>query len=102
MQSTATHLTYDKTNSFSSLVLDYLSGQDDLKIFYKHAPSAEGVKAAIRDRKSFNNNRTILVAALRNQYRDIALTSKQENNLNLLENDNTFTVCTAHQPNIFT
>jgi bacillithiol biosynthesis cysteine-adding enzyme BshC len=102
MQSTATHLTYSKTNSFSSLVLDYLSGQDDLKIFYKHAPSVEGVKAAMRDRKLFNNNRSLLVNALKNQYKDIALSSKQEHNLKLLEDENTFTICTAHQPNIFT
>ncbi len=102
MQSNATYLAYSKTNSFSSLVLDYLSGRDELKAFYKHSSSIEGVKAAIQDRKAFNTNRTLLVDALKDQYRNVELTARQQENLNLLAKENTFTICTAHQPNIFT
>lgn len=62
----------------------------------------EGVKAAMQDRKAFNTNRALLVDALKEQYQGIELTSKQQGNLNLLAEENTFTICTAHQPNIFT
>ncbi|MDQ6813690.1 MAG: bacillithiol biosynthesis cysteine-adding enzyme BshC, partial [Bacteroidota bacterium] len=44
----------------------------------------------------------LLVRELRNQYKDISLSEKQEQNLQSLLNDNAFTICTAHQPNIFT
>jgi bacillithiol synthase len=102
MQSSSTYLAYGKTNSFSSFVLDYLSGRDELKKFYQHPPSIEGVKAAMHHRKAFNNHRALLVDALKDQYKDILLSAKQQANLNLLANENTFTICTAHQPNIFT
>jgi len=102
MQSSATYLTYNKTNSFSSLVLDYLDGRDELKIFYQHPPTVEGVKAAMEQRKAFKNHRTLLVDVLKEQYKNISLTEKQQTNLSLLANENTFTICTAHQPNIFT
>jgi bacillithiol synthase len=102
MQISATYLPYSKTNSFSSLVLDYLSGREELKNFYQHPVSAEGVKAAIHQRKAFNNHRALLVEVLKDQYNGIELNAKQQINLSLLLNENTFTICTAHQPNIFT
>lgn len=43
-----------------------------------------------------------MVQELRKQYKDLSLSESQEENLQLLLNDNTFTICTAHQPNIFT
>ena len=102
MQSSSTYLAYDKTNNFSSLVLDYLNGRDELQSFYKHPVNIEGVKRAMHDRETFNNQRAMLVEALTDQYKGIPLTTKQQANLNLLANENTFTICTAHQPNIFT
>lgn len=102
MQISATYLAYGKTNSFSSLVLDYLSGRDELKTFYQHPPSIEGVKAAMRHREAFSNHRALLVDVLKDQYKNIQLSAKQQANLSLLANENTFTICTAHQPNIFT
>lgn len=102
MQISATYLSYDKTGSFSSLVLDYLNGSDELKTFYQHPPTIEGIKAAILKRKAFSTSRTLLVDVLKEQYHGIELTTKQQDNLNLLADENTFTICTAHQPNIFT
>ena len=102
MQSSSTYLAYDKTNNFSSLVLDYLNGRDELQSFYKHPVNIEGVKRAMHDRETFNNQRAMLVEALTDQYKGIPLTTKQQANLDLLANENTFTICTAHQPNIFT
>ncbi len=83
-------------------MIDYMKGDEKLKPFYKYYVSLEGFKAAIEARKQFETPRTLLVEELRKQYYSLALTDKQEQNLGFLLQDNTFTVCTAHQSNIFT
>jgi uncharacterized protein YllA (UPF0747 family) len=52
--------------------------------------------------KNLQSTGLLLVEELRKQYEGITLTTKQEENLQLLSSDNTFTICTAHQPVIFT
>ena len=51
MQSSSTYLPCYKTNAFSALVTDYVSGKNDLKDFYAHAPNFDGIKQAIENRK---------------------------------------------------
>ncbi|MBL0356912.1 MAG: bacillithiol biosynthesis cysteine-adding enzyme BshC [Chitinophagaceae bacterium] len=102
MQMVSTQFSYSSTGYFSRMLLDYLNGQQELKPFYEHPVSIEGIKAAIDNRKQFNTNRTLLVNVLQQQYKGISLTAKQQLNLQLLNDDNTYTICTAHQPNIFT
>ena len=102
MQSISSCLAYNKTNYFSSIVLDYIKGQQELKPFYNHLVSLEGIKAAINERKAANTNRQLLVQAFTEQYKGFALSEKQQTNILQLSNANTFTICTAHQPNIFT
>ena len=84
------------------MMLDYVKEDEKLKEFYKHSVSLEGIKSSIEARKQFKNPRDLLVRELQKQYKDILLTEKQQQNLQALLNENTFTVCTAHQPNIFT
>jgi len=93
---------YSETGYFSKIAIDYLNQADFLKDFYVHAPTAEGIKTAIKARQSFPTNRSLLVEELRDQYQGIALTAKQEKNLISLLDTNCFTITTAHQPNIFT
>ena len=62
----------------------------------------EGIKAAIKDRQQFQVDRQLLVNELTRQYEIIQPTGKVKANIDLLLNENTFTVCTAHQPAIFT
>lgn len=102
MQNVSTCLPYNTTGYFSAIVLDYISGQQELKPFYNHPVSLEGIKTAINNREGFNTNRPLLVKALTEQYKDIQLTQKQQLNIEQLKNNNSFTICTAHQPNIFT
>lgn len=102
MQMVSTHLSYRSTGYFSSMVLDYVDSQQALKPFYDHPVSADGIRSAIDQRKHFYTNRTLLVRVLQDQYRDMALTGKQRLYLQQLADENTFTICTAHQPNIFT
>lgn len=102
MNFTAEWINYDNTNAFSALSIDYLHQHTALQSFYKHAPSLEGIGRAIGERKMFNTNRKNLVAVLKNQYEQIAVSEKTKSNIEKLTATNTFTVCTAHQPNLFT
>lgn len=102
METNCEYISYESTCYFSKMMLDYVRGDEQLQSFYKHPVSPEGIKAAIEARKQFNTPRSLLVDELKSQYKEMSLNDKQLNNLHLLLNDNTFTICTAHQPNIFT
>ena len=95
-------VSYESTGFFSKLVADYLSGNENLREFYKHPVSIEGIRASIQERKAFKTNRKLLVASLTKQYEGIHLNALQEQNLQSLLGEDTFTITTAHQPNIFT
>ena len=97
-----TKIAYKKTDSFSKLVLDYLDEDEQLKDFYTYSPNEEGFKKAIHDRKNYPVNRTVLVSQLVKQYEGIEISDKLKTNIEALLSEDTFTVCTAHQPNIFT
>lgn len=102
MQSVCTYLPYSSTGYFSAIISDYIGAKDVLKPFYDFAPTINGVKAAVARRKHFTTNRSLLVQVLHEQYKDAALSQKQKQYIEVLHSVNTFTVCTAHQPNIFT
>jgi bacillithiol biosynthesis cysteine-adding enzyme BshC len=102
MQPTATYLSYDSTGYFSTIVSDYLSQAAPLQPFYKHTADLEGIAAAIKSRKAFDTPRATLVEALQQQYKGLPITEKLNSNIASLTSDHTFTVTTAHQPNIFT
>ncbi|MFM8586852.1 MAG: bacillithiol biosynthesis BshC, partial [Bacteroidota bacterium] len=102
MTSHCKYIKYQETNSFSDLIYDYLQGKDSLKKFYQHEPTLDGVKAAIESRKAFANNRGLLHEVFTEAYINAQPSATQQANIDLLKDENTFTICTAHQPNIFT
>ena len=102
MNCTVNYLKYQETSFFSTIVNDYLSQSELVKPFYRHTSDLEGIKASIESRKGFPTDRSLLYNALCEQYKGIVLSQKQESNLQALLMENSFTVTTAHQPNIFT
>ncbi|MDB5210997.1 MAG: bshC [Sediminibacterium sp.] len=102
MHQKANYLPYESTGYFSTIVSDYLSQSPLLQPFYQHAPTFDGIKASIAARQTFNTPRNVLVEVLKEQYASLALSEKVKQNRQLLADQNTFTVTTAHQPNIFT
>ena len=62
----------------------------------------EGITASIAARQQFSGNRPLLVQELQNQYASLPAHELVKQNLEKLLQDNTFTICTAHQPCIFT
>lgn len=81
--------------------MDYLDHSENLKQFYAHSPSLQGLQKAIESRKGFAN-REVLAEELRKQYAGNATSDIVQKNIEALRSANTFTITTAHQPNIFT
>lgn len=97
----AKYISYQETNSFSDVVLDYISGKEQLKSFYKYTPNLEGFAEAIKAHSN-KSDRLVLTAALQKQYADVKTTELVKTNIELLADKKTFTITTGHQLNIFT
>lgn len=125
MKFNATQIPYRATGLFSNLVNDYMEAKGTAQSFVEYNATIEGYKKGIEKRASFPTNRKVLVEVLQNQYAQLekdtnesisqnnsklnnnTLNNKESfklvnDNVSLLLNENTFTVTTAHQPNIFT
>lgn len=102
MEANCTYLSYKQTGYFSTLVVDYINEDHKLKPFYKHPVNIDGIQQSINARKQFPQQREILVQQLQHQYNNVPVSLKLSENIEQLLQQNTFTVTTAHQPNIFT
>jgi len=98
----AEQIAYPLTGYFSNLVSDYLEANQKLTPFYTHTPDINGVKAAMAARDSFNTPSIALVNALNKQYETVKASDLVTANIQSLANSKTYTVTTAHQPNLFT
>jgi bacillithiol biosynthesis cysteine-adding enzyme BshC len=101
VRTSARFISYQTTGLFSSLVTDYLKGNGDLEQFYSYPTTREGIAAAIGARKNFPTDRARVQQIFQSAYEHADPSEKQQENIALLAHENTFTVCTAHQPNIF-
>ena len=106
-----THIPYRATGVFTPLVNDYIESKGTAQSFVNYTPNIEGVEKAIAQRKKYPTNRKVLVQVLQKQYDQLAAQTKSNHsivydavnaNVKLLEQENTFVVTTAHQPNLFT
>jgi bacillithiol biosynthesis cysteine-adding enzyme BshC len=93
---------YNQTNAFSKIPLDYLQGDEKLRPFYAENPTLAGIAQTLLKKQSQSVNRKILVQTLLEQYKNMNATERVMANIQRLANENCFTVCTAHQPNLFT
>ena len=101
----ASYIDYQETQSFSSTILRYLDQDPQLSPFLSHWPTLEGFSELLRN-KSVGVDRTLLVDVLKEQYaRNIHFDQtdqKVQKNIELLNLENTFTITTGHQLNLFT
>ncbi len=97
-------ISYQKSGYFSKLMNDYLDEKTNLKALYNRFPKLESFSEQIQEKQ--NNfpfkNREILVDSLKKQYENIETSETTSNNINLLNEENTFTITTGHQLNLFT
>jgi bacillithiol biosynthesis cysteine-adding enzyme BshC len=96
------HIPHAATGRFSRIVLDYLADAPELGKFYKRTPDWAGIGEAIKVRKALAQPRTDLYKILEEQYAGLRLHQAVSQNLEALVSPTTFTVCTAHQPNLAT
>ena len=99
-----TDIPFKKTGFFSKTMIDYLEKSEKIKPYYNHFPSIDGFKNQIEAKaENFSKStRKTLVDVLKNQYQTINTSKKTAKNIDDLLLDNTFTVTTGHQLNLFT
>ncbi len=95
---------FRKTGYFSKLICDYIDDLEALKPLYSRYPEMEGFRAQIDEKgKHFSlENRKVLVNALSGQYKNIKASDATVKNIESLKKENTFTIVTGHQLNLFT
>ncbi|MEA5461254.1 bacillithiol biosynthesis cysteine-adding enzyme BshC [Arcicella sp. LKC2W] len=91
-------LPLSEVNQFSSLFLDFIQQSSKVKDFYSNFPDIHGFNRQIATKKLDADKRRVLVETLKNQYKNLP----NQPNFDILLNENTFTVTTGHQLNIFT
>jgi bacillithiol biosynthesis cysteine-adding enzyme BshC len=89
----------ESLHSFSKLLIDYLAEVPALATFYENGPKLEDFEKQIEEKKSFSrSNRAILHQVIKGQYEHIG----QEVEIDSILDENSYTVTTGHQLNIFT
>jgi len=101
---TKSSIKFQDTGYFSSIICDYLNWDEKVDELYDQFPDIEGFKHQIVEKKkSFSNaSRKVLKECLINQSSHLKLSELSLEHIELLEKENTFTVTTGHQLNLFT
>ena len=99
-----THIPFQKTGFFSKTMIDYLEQHPSIQSYYHQFPNIDGFAKQIEEKKrSFQaESRTVLVKALKTQYGNTVASERTLENIEALQNENTFTITTGHQLNLFT
>lgn len=91
------------TGLFSSLFEDYINQSSQVKPFYNHHINKKDFSVYLEKNKFDYLNRPVLVKALQSQAKLVSNTSSASlDNIQLLENNNTYTITTGHQLCLFT
>ncbi|MCF6348914.1 MAG: bacillithiol biosynthesis cysteine-adding enzyme BshC [Flavobacteriaceae bacterium] len=97
---------FQKTGYFSKTICDYLDKNEKITPFYNNFPDLTGFKKQIdTKRMSFRQSgatRNLLVSSISDQYKKTNTSKKTKQNIQSLLKENTFTVTTGHQLNLFT
>ena len=91
-------LPLSEVNLFSSLFLDFIQQSPKIKDFSGNYPDIQGFNKQLALKKFDLEKRKVLVETLKRQYKNLP----NQPDLAVLLQENTFTVTTGHQLNIFT
>jgi bacillithiol synthase len=97
-------LPYSETRYFSGLICDYLAKEDRTLPFYHRFPSIENFEPQMKEKSAIFSaeSRRILVEQLKKQYQDYEISALTLSHIESLQKENTFTITTGHQLNLFT
>ena len=98
-------ISYKETGFFSQTISDYIDDNAELRPFYSYRPDMAGFAKLLADKKVIAD-RAILTEVLTEQYSKISdsgfpIADLVAGNIELLKANNTYTVTTGHQLNIF-
>lgn len=95
-------ISYNETGILNNLIGDYINSNSNVNEFISHPFDIESFEEIISNKKNSYKNRELIYAEFQAQYKGFECSKAVMQNIDLLKNENTFTVTTAHQPNIFT
>lgn len=97
-------ISYQDSGYFTPLMNDYLDQKENLQSLYNRFPNLENFKEQIAEKQeNFNpEHRDVLVSVLKEQYKNVAISDLTHQNIETLKEQNTFTITTGHQLNLFT
>ncbi|GLU45538.1 bacillithiol biosynthesis cysteine-adding enzyme BshC [Allomuricauda sp. NBRC 101325] len=95
---------FKETGYFSKLICDYLDQTEALQPFYNRFPVLENFEEQIKEKQANfpKEHRKVLVNSLTKQYEGFEVSESTQAHIGALANENTFTVVTGHQLNLFT
>ena len=102
MSKTST-IPFCETGYFSKTMCDYLAQKNSVADFYGNFPNIDGFKKQLES-KSLSvqaDSRNTLVNSLKSQYSKTKTSKKTSDNIQSLLQENTFTITTGHQLNLF-
>ncbi len=97
-------ISFRETNYFSRIICDYLDQKPELKALYNRFPTVENFKLQIEEKsKHFKiEDRQVLAEVLKKQYKGVETSDLTFQNIAYLKDQNTYTITTGHQLNLFT
>ena len=104
-------IAYRETGYFSKLICDYLDQKEELNELYHRFPSLDNLGAQAEEKGSWFSSlsclpdrqaRKQLHESLNLQYKEVAASEQTLDNIASLLNEQTFTITTGHQLNLFT
>ncbi len=100
-------ITFQNSGYFTPIIIDYLNEKPILNSLFNRFPKLENFESQIAEKaKNYNDKdyskRSVLVQTLEHQYQNIDASDLTKQNITSLFNDNTFTISTGHQLNLFT
>ena len=98
----AYRIPYKKTNLSSRLIIDYINQEEKLQPFINHFPDLDVFQKQIEQQSKNNINRELLSSVLEKQNSVISVSEQSEINIQLIKENNTFTITTGHQLSLFT
>ena len=101
MKFEVTRLSLENTRKFSTFVLDYVNESERIRPFIQDFPDKSSLRQQILRKQQQRVNREVLQHCLKAQLSELDLHPQQKTNLDQLTDAKTFTICTAHQPNLF-
>lgn len=99
MALTKSTISLAQTNQFSDLFLNFVEKNKDIDNFISYPSTNKGFEEILRNKKFNNAHRIALSATLEKQYKNAEISPSEnvKGNIELLKNENTFTVTTGHQ-----